>query len=598
MTCPATRRIALNLAALVGFSLLCASQCSARPTSVAQPAIDDTASHVDVNMIDMIVTNRGSFGRDSRTFNGGLEFPRGSGRTAMFAGGLWLGALNGPDTLVTASEYVDDYGPGAMVGGTFDLHSRLEYRAYELLRRYPATSSRDSALAAYQAGAVPYGAPEVNVLPDGSLDILGDQMLWTVYNDADPARRISRAGGTAPLGIEVQQTTFAYHRPGALDNTVFLSYRMIHKGAAAFTTASLSLWSDVDLGATFNDLVGCDTTRDLGFCYDADNNDPVYAGQPVALGIDLLRGPRGSGSNRLRMNAFSKYIGGDDPMGASEFYRLMVGMRRDGSPFVNPITGLPSSIFAPGDPVTATGWRDTIPSDRRLMVNAGPFTMAPGDTQNVLAAIVIGQSADHLQAITALRDADDYVQKFSDALFDPASSATGPAGVALVFPGAVNLNWQLQGVLAAGVTIERFNGGAWKWLADVASNELGQVFWTDQDVDPGQTYFYQLAWPAHGNVYYFGQTSATVPTGPLQIAGFRPNPAAHGGSVAFSLASRAPTRLQVLDLAGRRVLDRELTPSSAGPQLVPLVGTMRSGVYLIRVTQGGRTVTGRGVVLN
>jgi hypothetical protein len=587
------------LATLVALALLLPSRALARPGSLAQPAIDDTASHANVNAIDMIVTNRGSFGYDRRTGIAGLEYPRGTGRTAMFAGGLWLGALSGPDTLVAVSEYLDDYGPGAMAGGTFDIHSRPEYRVYELLRRYATLTSRDSALAAYEAGAVPFGAPAVTVLPDGSLDILGDQMLWSIYNDADPARHMTQAGRTAPLGLEVQQTTFAYHRPGPLDNTVFLRFLISHESAAVLDAARLSLWSDVDLGGSFNDLVGCDTTRDLGYCYDADNNDPVYPGQPIALGIDLLRAPRDGAGNSLRMTAFSKYIGGTDPVGGSQSYRLIAGLRTNGTPFVNPITGLPSPIFAPGDPVTATGWRDTIPADRRLMVGSGPFPIAPGDTQEILAAVVIGQSTDHLAAITALRSADDYVQQFSDALFDPASSATAPPGVTVVSPGLVNVNWQLQGVLAAAVTIERtIDGGGWSRLADVASNALGQVYWNDADVDPGRTYSYRLAWTAHGTIAHFGETSATVPTGPLQASGFRPNPAQAGGSVAFSLASRAPARLEVLDLTGRRLFDQDVTSYGAGPHVIPLGTPLRPGMYLIRVTQGGRSVTTRGVMLH
>ncbi len=68
--------------------------------------------------------------------------------------------------------------------------------------------------------------------------------------------------------------------------------------------------------------------------------------------------------------------------------------------------------------------------------------------------------------------------------------------------------------------------------------------------------------------------------------------------MAFSLASRARDRLEVLDLVGRRVLDRDVTPFGAGPHVVPLGVALRSGVYLIRVTQDGRSASARGVVLN
>jgi hypothetical protein len=46
----------------------------------------------------------------------------------------------------------------------------------------------------------------------------------------------------------------------------------------------------------------------------------------------------------------------------------------------------------PGDPVTAEGWIDSNANDRRMMLSCGPFTMAPGDSQEVVAAIVVAQA--------------------------------------------------------------------------------------------------------------------------------------------------------------------------------------------------------------
>src|SRR5712664_462278 len=55
----------------------------------------DVARRIDINNINMWVTNFGSYAYDLSTGNAGLEFPRGSGNTACFAAGLWLGATVG-----------------------------------------------------------------------------------------------------------------------------------------------------------------------------------------------------------------------------------------------------------------------------------------------------------------------------------------------------------------------------------------------------------------------------------------------------------------------------------------------------------------------
>jgi hypothetical protein len=71
-----------------------------------------------------------------------------------------------------------------------------------------------------------------------------------------------------------------------------------------------------------------------------------------------------------------------------------------------------------------------------------------------------------------------------------------------------------------------------------------------------------------------------------------PNPARGGLHVAFSLATDAPASVELLDLAGRRVLERRLGVLGAGRHELSLSGEAASlpvGVYALRLTQGGRT---------
>ncbi len=63
----------------------------------------DIGQVIDANAIRMFVTNTGSFAWDKATGNAGLEFPRGSGKTAVFASGLWLGGLVGGQLRVALS---------------------------------------------------------------------------------------------------------------------------------------------------------------------------------------------------------------------------------------------------------------------------------------------------------------------------------------------------------------------------------------------------------------------------------------------------------------------------------------------------------------
>ena len=79
----------------------------------------------------------------------------------------------------------------------------------------------------------------------------------------------------------------------------------------------------------------------------------------------------------------------------------------------------------------------------------------------------------------------------------------------------------------------------------------------------------------------------------------RPNPAGSALSAAFSLPDGAPARLELLDLSGRRLLAREVGTLGAGEHVLILheADLLRAGVYLLRLTRGGLSVTARAVVL-
>ncbi len=427
------------LVLLSGSALAATDVSSGRRAQPARARVVDNSQRIDINNISMVVTNTGSFAFDKATGSSGLEFPKGSGKTAVFAAGLWIGARVAGTTRIAVAEYSDEYGPGSAIGGAPHPPNSAAFKVYKLNRQYDDTATRDAALADYNAGAVPYGAPAVTVQPDGSLDILGDQMTWAVYNDLDPANHTNRAGTTAPLGVEVQQTTFAFNRLGALGNTVFIKYKFINRGVNQLDSMYVSQWSDPDLGGFTDDLVGSDPALGLGFCYNANNNDEQYASAPPAVGYDFFQGPAG-----LQMTSFNKYINGTDPNTFAKSYNYMRGLDQDGNTVVNPVSGLPTTFQVPGDPVTGSGWLDSNPADRRLMLSSGPFSMAPGDSQEVVTAIVVGNSTNRLASISLMKFYDTFAQAAFDANFQLPSPPQSPLVKATPGEGTVLLTWDTR----------------------------------------------------------------------------------------------------------------------------------------------------------
>jgi hypothetical protein len=435
----------------------------------------------------------------------------------VFAAGLWLGCTVGGETRTVVAEYSQEYGPGIILPNhNFDNPSNPDYRTYKVARF--SGDSTDTAhvvrtadqLAAdplldplvhhswseYMAGAAPYGAPTRTYRlpvtstadPTDSVDIvgpdvLGDQMMWAVYNDADASRHTNAAGGSTPLGVEVQQTTFAFNRQGPLGNTLFVKYKIINKGTNQLDNMFVSQWSDPDLGGASDDLVGCDVPLSLGYVYNATNNDQLYGSKPPAVGYDFFLGPKDAQGDTLPLTSFNKYINGTDPSSTDETYNYMQGLLPDGSDVIDPTTGQVTKFFHPGDPVTGTGWLDANPSDRRLMDSSGPFSMAPGDTQNIVVGVIVGQGNDRLSSISALRFYDTFAQDAFDRNFILPSPpqqpkvdvATDHGSVTLCWDSASRFNYSQPGYAFEGYNVYQGETVAGPWHRIATYDEINSV---------------------------------------------------------------------------------------------------------------------------
>ena len=85
----------------------------------------------------------------------------------------------------------------------------------------------------------------------------------------------------------------------------------------------------------------------------------------------------------------------------------------------------------------------------------------------------------------------------------------------------------------------------------------------------------------------------------LMLAAPRPNPARGEFSVGYTLAGTTPARIELLDLAGRRIAARDLAGGGTGSSVVRFseARDLPAGIYLVRLAQGGRFQTRRVVVI-
>lgn len=286
------------------------------------------------------------------------------------------------------------------------------------------------------------GAPFVDLNGNGAfdpdIDIAGvrgaDQTIWFVTNDLDPAA----AGlfGSPSIGLEIQFTLWSMNRTQGFGSTIFKRTRLIYKGRPGAPASSridnmyIAQWSDPNVGDFFDDYVGCDTIGNMTFAYQGLYDDRMYeayALPPPCIGYVLLQGPivRGSSSDRaifkdnirpgfrnLPMSSFmyfgaGRQTGGYNAVeirpypeywqyaGTTKWYNILRGSQPSPPyPTFTPLRnqdGAMTKFELAGDPAAGVGDIDGRlfwAGERSFVMSTGPFSMARGDTQEVVTALV------------------------------------------------------------------------------------------------------------------------------------------------------------------------------------------------------------------
>lgn len=283
-----------------------------------------------------------------------------------------------------------------------------------------------------------------------------DQVMWFVINDVDSVYT-KRLYGSPPIGLEIQTTLWGYKAEGVFGQAFYRRTRIINKSGFLIDSMYVSQWSDPDLGDAGDDYVGSDTLLDAAFVYNGNPIDDGYSRfflPPAAAGYALLQGPliptgnmsdtalfdfrRIPGLRNREMTAQFYFASGgaysEPPFGTYEgtlqWYNLVRGLTQiQGTDFVHPsFPGQPTKFWLDGDPITGTGRLDgaiDAPGDRRLGMCTGPFTMANGDTQEVVIALVGGirHTGNHLTSLAEMKQNITQLRSFYGKQFQIPSAS-------------------------------------------------------------------------------------------------------------------------------------------------------------------------------
>lgn len=275
----------------------------------------------------------------------------------------------------------------------------------------------------------------------------GDQMIFWAINDVGNDH-VSPA--STPVGAQMNCLAFAFKSSDELNDMTFYTYDIINKSNVTLEQTYMSQYMDADLGNYNDDYVGCDTSRSMGFVYNADDYDENttvlgYLDQPPVFAADFFEGPKKANGSPIGMSSFVYYINGqgglvNDPQTEVQYRNFQQGFASNGSSLTisnDCITpGFPTTKYCfTGDPSKPGEWsmcdRNFTPRDLRWLQNSGPFDMETGQTETITIGCIFvrppkGTHTGCRPLMKLIQDADDKAQRLFDFQFEKSSGPDAP----------------------------------------------------------------------------------------------------------------------------------------------------------------------------
>ncbi len=237
---------------------------------------------------------------------------------------------------------------------------------------------------------------------EASTAAIPDQMMFVVYNDKGNIHTETQG---LPLNLEFRLQAFGFATNDEVNNMTFYRTTIINRGTETIDSCIFGQWVDPDLGNYSDDFVECDVNRNLGICYNGDDNDEGILGyglNPPSVGVNFFQGPLNENGKEIGLTKFVYYDNNSsvqgNPFNPAHFWNYLNGRWKDGQNITYGGNGRGGSDTAsymfPGstDPAKRAAWTERIagntPADRRFLQTAGPFKLLPGAVNKVTIGVV------------------------------------------------------------------------------------------------------------------------------------------------------------------------------------------------------------------
>ena len=202
---------------------------------------------------------------------------------------------------------------------------------------------------------------------------------------------------------------------------------------------------------------------------------------------------------------------------------------------------------------------------------------------------------DQVVALFAQTPGSDDVQVWALTVGPPSASLVGSSSSA----NGIALTWESPAGIGRATSLERREGSsAWADLGPLDFDARGLATFADHGVSAGHRYDYRVHISFAGSPWFSSSVAVTTP-GASRLVLSGPNPAIGVFRVDLSLPQAGPARLEAFDVTGRRCVSREVGGLGPGAHsiLLDASGSLRPGIYVVRLQYAGETRTGRVVFM-
>jgi hypothetical protein len=417
---------------------------------------------LDLNNVRTTILNGGDMWWNLQ--NARYEIPKvETGQTkkhSLFSGALWIGGITQGNLKIAAQTYRQggsDYYPGALqIANASVSADRCKYydkiwkvtlaeieefqssndktNPIEAIKSWPGNGDKVVGEAAFLAPFYDNNLDGDYQPTDGDFpsfdqnDVtnIPDMMLFTVYNDKG---NIHSETEGLPIGLELHTQSFAYATNDEINNMTFYRTTIFNRSSETIDSCVFGQWVDADLGNYSDDYVECDVKRNLGICYNGDDNDEGILGyglNPPSVGVNFFEGPQrivGNDTSEIGLTKFVYYNNDGsvtgNPNRPEHYWNYLNGRWKDGLNISYGGNGRggsdTASFMFPGktDPSRRADWTERIagnnPGDRRFLQTAGSFSLLPGSKNQVTVAVVWarGTTGGATGSFNLLKEASD-----------------------------------------------------------------------------------------------------------------------------------------------------------------------------------------------